>query len=498
MLALAALLAAAATTPPATIVSPAPDRVSLTVYRDPDRRPGNPMDLRWLSGFALVTETRTVTLPAGDAVLRFEGVSDGIVPVSAVVTGLPGGTIEKNRDARLLSPAALVDGTLGRRVTLRRTDRASGRTSEEQATIVAGPANGVVLRTASGIETLGCSGLGEGLRYDGVPPDLAAKPVLSVTTHSPAAAPATVTLAYLASGFDWTASYVATLDRAERRLDLFAWLTLANGNAQGYADVEVQAVAGRLERQYVEPIRQAAASLELRCYPLGTTTSDLPPPVAPPPLIKSSGDIVVTAMRMAAPAPPPPPPPPPRPEELGDLKLYRVPARVAVAAAAQKQVALLHQPNVAFERGYLVSLPAWQAVAPMPSTVRLHLLDKTSAGLGIPLPAGTTALYGHRGADRLLLGEGTIADTATGGAAHLVGGTSAQVMVEQVSDGERRWLVRLTNATRRPATVEVRIGQSWDAEFKGATAPLPRSDGVQTWRATVPANGSAELRYRTE
>ncbi|WP_419828023.1 hypothetical protein [Sphingomonas sp.] len=90
MLALAALMAAATIpAPPPTIVSAAPDHVSLTVYCDPNRPPGNAMALRRLSDFALVTETRTATLPASDAVLPFEGVLDYIVPVSAIVTGLP-------------------------------------------------------------------------------------------------------------------------------------------------------------------------------------------------------------------------------------------------------------------------------------------------------------------------------------------------------------------------------------------------------------------------
>lgn len=89
-----------------------------------------------------MTETRRVRLPRGPAVLRFEGVAEGIVPVSAIVDGLPGGTIEKNRDARLLSPASLVDGTLGREVTLIRTDKATGRLVNEPATIVAGPTPG--------------------------------------------------------------------------------------------------------------------------------------------------------------------------------------------------------------------------------------------------------------------------------------------------------------------------------------------------------------------
>ena len=111
--------------PPRVVVSPAPAKVALTVYRDPNGR--GAMDLRYLRGFALVTETRRVALPRGPAVVRFEGVAEGIVPVSAVVEGLPGGVVEKNRDARLLSPAALVDGTLGRQGTVTRTNRATGR-----------------------------------------------------------------------------------------------------------------------------------------------------------------------------------------------------------------------------------------------------------------------------------------------------------------------------------------------------------------------------------
>ena len=81
--------------------------------------------------------------------LRFEGVADGIIPASAIVTGLPGGTIEKNRDAKLLSPLNLIDGTLGREVTIRRTDRLTGKMREERATILAVPvgnAGGVVAR----------------------------------------------------------------------------------------------------------------------------------------------------------------------------------------------------------------------------------------------------------------------------------------------------------------------------------------------------------------
>ena len=62
---------------------------------------------------------------------------------------------------------------------------------------------------------------------------------------------ATVTLSYLASGFDWQADYVATLSEDGSRIDLFAWLTLASTDETSFVDADTQAVAGRLNRQDV-------------------------------------------------------------------------------------------------------------------------------------------------------------------------------------------------------------------------------------------------------
>lgn len=493
LLALAAPAAAQEGGP--VVTSPAPATVAVTVYRNPDPN-ARGFNLDWLGGYALVTETRTVRLPAGPATLRFAGVAGGIVPASAIVTGLPGGVIEKNRDARLLSPAALVDGYLGRRVTLTRTDRASGRTRVQDAVIVAGPAGGVVVRTPDGVEALGCSGLAEKPRYAAVPADLAAGPVLSVRTVSPAAGTVTVTLSYLTSEFDWAASYVATLRPDGRRLDLFAWLTLANGNDERFRAAQVQAVAGRANhsdrrfRPFVTPLR-------LDCYPLGTTTLTLPPPRrfdrAEP-----GEDIVVTGSRyapppalapamMSAPAPPPA-------EDLGDLKLYRVPERVTVAAHAQKQVALLIRPAVPFERVYRLTVPAGAPVALAATGVALRLHNVAAAGLGVPLPAGRTTLYAARGGARLLLGTGRLADRAVGETLRIAAGTSTQVQVAQTVPAPRAGDLVVTNANPFSVTVEVAIA----APF-GNVEPDPairEVDGRPTWVAVVPANGQARLGYR--
>ncbi|KQM30604.1 DUF4139 domain-containing protein [Sphingomonas sp. Leaf10] len=477
-----------------SIISPGPATVAVTVYRAPYRTPRDAMNLDALNGYALVTETRRVKLPKGRAVLRFEGVAGGIIPVSAVIDGLPGGTIEKNRDARLLSPAALVDGTLGNRVTLRRTDRATGRSREEAATIVSGPIGGVVLRTASGVEALGCSGLPESLRYARVPADLAAKPVLSVTTDSLSTRTVTVSLSYLASGFDWSASYVGTL--AGDRLNLFAWTTLANGNREGFADAEVQVVAGRLNRERVAPVEAAATRLQLRCYPLGTTTSDLREET-----FELADEIIVTAARITPPppvmaplpAPPAPPAPPPPPENLGDLKLYRLPGRTTVAAQGQKQVALLRQDGVRYARIYRRKVGVGQPIEAQAVDIVLRVRNDKADGLGIPLPAGTTALYAPRGDASLLVGTGTMTDRAEGETLLIAAGTSRQVLVSQIRLSDR--VARLTVTNARDVAVDVELPIGWAGSGVKA-AGLTEIDGIPTWRTTLPPGATATLDYR--
>ena len=113
-------------------ISDSPENVSLTVYRA-TKRGERPINANWPQGYALITETRTVTIPAGESLIRFEGVAEGMFPESAIVTGLPKGVKEKNRDARLLSPSGLVDAYLKREVTLTRTNKANGQTREQQA-----------------------------------------------------------------------------------------------------------------------------------------------------------------------------------------------------------------------------------------------------------------------------------------------------------------------------------------------------------------------------
>lgn len=490
LLALTPSLAAAQ----AIVASPKPDSVAVTVYRDPNRGT-QPFNLGWLNGYALISETRRVSLPAGESELRFEGVAGGIIPQSAIVTGLPQGVVERNRDAYLLSPGTLLDRSLGRRVHIRRTN-AAGKVTEQEAVIRSGADGAVVLQTAAGIEALRCSGEKGTLIYDSVPADLSAKPTLSVRARSSRPVEAIVTLSYLATGFDWQANYVAQLSPAGDRVDLFAWLTLANGDETGFADAHAQAVAGRLNREHAEVQEPVTRPIHLRCWPEGTTSdtgSPYPPPPAPPPpppapmaeMAMAVSDIVVTGSRIPMKA---------QQEDLGDLKLYRIPERVSVTANSQKQVAMIEQAGVKVATVHRQRIDPRDDGFDEPATRTLVTRNRTAEGLGLPLPSGGVALFASHGGRPILLGEGNIDDLAIGEDVEIGFGAAPGVRGRLIEVSEDRYELTVTNDGPAPVLYEAEFEDD-GAKLK-AESRLGKRDGRSLWAVTVPANGSRTLRYR--
>jgi hypothetical protein len=487
--------------------SPGPDAVGVTVYRAPQRGAGERMQLDWLRGYALISETRRVTVPAGESQLRFEGVSGGILPETAIVTGFPAAVIEKNQDAKLLSPGSLLDASLGKRVHLRRTSRATGAVRETEAIVRSGEGGAVVLQTAEGYEALRCTGLLETVRYDEVPADLSAKPTLSVRVRAARATTATITLSYLASGFDWEANYIATLSPDGTRADLFAWLTLANGEETSFRNADTQAVAGRVNRDNERAERAEAPPLTLECWAQGTTTSDLREQV------HQREEIVVTGSRIgrgnAVPAPPMAMAAVTMEsvnmiavqEDLGDLKLYRIPRPVTVAAQSQKQVALLERRGVKVEQVYRHRLYLAHLGHPSPINRVVIARNTAAGGLGLPLPSGRVMLSAKAGDRPLLIGRGTMRDPAVGEKVEIVVGQATALSAELKHaaphpQGAGDWELVVSNSASTPIRYEAELEESGYAFHPNAT--LERRDGRALWAVTVPANGTASLRFRSE
>ncbi|HLZ82777.1 MAG TPA: hypothetical protein VKQ54_04365, partial [Caulobacteraceae bacterium] len=323
------------------MVSPAPAQVAVTIYRD------QPMSTRALAqlgdddthGLALVVETRDVDLPAGRSRLRFAGVADGIVPQSAGVEGLPPRIIERNFDYDLLTPGALIAGSVGQGVQRVRTNPRTGRETREDAVIRSGP-DGVVLEVAGRFEALGCGGETEKLVFDQVPAGLAPRPTLSLAIDAPRAGRYRVRLSYLTVRMDWTADYIARIAPDGRTLALTGWITLANRTGDAFENAPTEVVAGHLARVPVEIPTPEARSVDTRCWPGQTTHGGWPEPPAPPPppmapVAQAAAAPMqmrfasVAARKLAIES------------QLGDYKLYTLAEPTTVAARQTKQVLFL-------------------------------------------------------------------------------------------------------------------------------------------------------------
>ncbi len=498
------------------VVSPEPEAVSLTVYRG--QKYGNTaIDPNWPTGYALVTETRTVTIPAGESVVRFEGVAEGMFPESAIVTGLPRGVKEKNRDARLLSPLGLVDAYLKREVKITRTSKATGQSREYPAFITSAPGGAVILQTNEGYEALHCTGLPERMGFDKVPANLSAKPTLSVITQSDKPTTAKLTLTYMAAGFDWQANYIAQVQErgadGKGKVDMFAWLTLANGGNQSFINANTMAIAGEPNRvARAVQARPTGGPLNLKCWPMQRThqvpfrLGYEPPPPPPPPapsamyLDEESDSIIVTAQRsrresLASAAPVAVVVA--EQEDLGDLKLYRIPEPVTVNAKGQKQVAMLVKPGAAFEHYYAANVDDF-SIGSQPMTLMLRGENKSEKGLGLPMPQGQMMIFEDSNYGPLLTGQTSLKDRAVGEEVEVsvMQSSDVRMRVTRISEkgDKQRWKVEITNARNSPVNIEVEIPY----ELRGKAKDVAKVDGVPTWKATVAANGDAVLFYEVK
>jgi hypothetical protein len=485
----------------AVVTSAAPSAVTVGIYRAPYRSADQAWNLEWLEGYALVTEERRVAVPAGESVIRFEGVAGGILPESAIVTGLPEGAREKNQDAALLTPATLAAGSMVRRVTIRRTDRATGKVTESDALLRAAGAGGgsFVIESKEGVEAVSCSGLSEATLFPGLPEGLTAKPTLSVTTRTSRATEVVLKLSYLAANFDWQANYVGQLNDDATRLDLFGWVTVASADPTSFDRARLLAIAGKPNRESGDgPALSRRQEPYLTCWNNQTTTSGLrappPPPPPPPPApmeaaravsVMSAEDeasIVVTGSLM-------------RQENLGDLKLYRMPEPVTVAARSQKQVAFLNRTSLPVELIYRTRIGEDDEGA----VLLLRGRNREQDGLGLPLPAGKVAVFQHA----LLVGEAALTDKAVGEDVDLKLSNAEAVSVNSDYDREgkgwRAMTLTVTNPHPHPIRYEAEFPpDDDDCRYHRFDAKLERRKGVRTWSVTIPANGEARLRYRRE
>lgn len=441
-----ALLAGAALAGPALAQDSAQGDVAVTIYTN---------------GQSLVQDERQLAVSAGRNRIEFPDVSARIRPETVTLSGGGLAIVEQNFDFDLLTPDKLMDKAVGQSITLVRTNPATGTERTERAKVLAAN-GGIVLQIGERIEVLRDDGLPVRAVFDRLPPNLRARPTLSVTVESAAAGTVPTRLSYLTPNLGWTADYVALFDAVKGAMDMQGWVTLTNSTGTTFTHARTLLVAG-------SPgggggFSRMGSSLDAA----GTESNDR--------------------------------------ERLGDYYLYPLAERTTIANAQQKQVSFLDvkaapaRSTYEFVNGWLGS-----STEPVSAASVLRFSTSRQGGLGDQLPAGTIRVYMRdaRG-DPQFIGENQIGHTPMGSAMTLRTGDAFDVKVQttvvsRTRRGDSRWITKMRYlvSNARPGAVTVDLAQSglWgDVRITDESLKSTRISADRTeWQVPVAANGKTEV-----
>ena len=198
-------------------------------------------------------------------------------------------------------------------------------------------------------------------------------------------------------------------------------------------------------------------------------------------------------------------------ENLGDLKLFRVPGRVDLSASGMKQVAFLNKDAVKARYLYQARCDADEVIAPEldePAAASLLLVTKNEdkQGLGIALPQGTLTVYEPTSRGPQLAAQTSLRDYARGQDVELELGASAQVFSlcgNYTRDGRRSDLAKwapmravLTNANPHAVTVRLQLGWAGEFDIRFPGHKVAVKNGWQVVEVSVPANTSRTFDWK--
>jgi len=456
--------------------------VSVTIYQN---------------GQSLVQDVRRLDIPRGTTRIEFPDVSAQIRPATLSFNAPDTAIVEQNFDFDLLTPGKLMEKAIGQTVTLIRTNPATGAETRERAEVLS-TAGGVVVRIGDRIEVLRDDGLPVRVVFDEVPPNLRARPTLSVTLNSSRSGTRDASIRYLTPGLGWTADYVALFDEGAGTVDMQGWVTLTNTTGTTFHDTDTLLVAGNPNAGgYSAPRRDLVQA--------GTQTADR--------------------------------------ERLGDFYLYPIEGRTTIANAQTKQVSFLDVQGVPARRVYSADL-GWltNQEDPTPVATSISFNSSREGGLGDALPAGTVRFY-QRDAqgNPQFIGENRIGHTPMGSTLSLRTGDAFDIYSrseienrERITpdeyersarfrvyeDGELartvevdrsvtyyRTTMRYTLTNAKPEPVEVELTQRglnrgwYSLDYRVVAEDVPGEQlnyDARLYRITVPANGERVVRVTYE
>lgn len=429
------------------------------------------------SNLALVRDVRQIHLGSGVFPLKFEDVAAAINPTTVHFRSLTDpaklNVVEQDYEYDLLDPQKLLQKYVGREVTLIHQEKEAGSTKwiETKALLLADN-NGPVWKLGNEIVT----GMGaDSFRFPELPGNLYSRPTLVWTLDNRGADSQRVEASYLTGNMNWSADYVLTVARDEKKADLDGWVTLANNSGVEYRDAKLQLVAGQIHQAAQPPIPMAKAVNE--------SLQAAPPQFAQ--------------------------------EAFSEYHLYTLERRTSIQNNESKQISLLGATGVSVEKQLVVEGQTYyfrnrQGIGnavPQPVKIFYRFKNAQSSSLGMPLPAGTVRVYqaDSKGGVQFV-GEDRINHTPKDEQVRIYVGNAFDMVCERKQTDykkiagdtyEMEYQIALRNHKDSDVTVEVReaVGGDWEV-LNSTYKPLKLDSSTIGFAIPVEKNGSATLDYR--
>lgn len=424
------------------------------------------------NGLGFVSDNRAVPLEKGAQTLAVEDIPASMI-IDSLMTRAEGFVISQRRfDFEQLNPQTLLEKSVGKMVSFRKTNPVNGKEEIIRAKLLAAR-GGVVIEREGRIET----GQPGTLVLSEMPDDLHLSPSLSLKIASETQGTGKLGLAYLSDGLTWHASYSAELGPKGETIRLRPWANLGNTTGADFKAARLQLAAGRLYRRTAPPVRPAAMKAESRMMAMSADMGQADA-VAPP-------------------------------EAIGAVQFFDIREPVDLNHNEMHQVGLFAPQTVAVKRTLVSRFPTQYGQMPPNQDTAQHpeveIAFKNETDFS--LPGGIVRLFGRSANGALrFIGEDNMTMKAKGEEVRLVTGQSFDVTLQRTqtefelgsgkNQFEASYKVVIKNATRQPETV--RFEETFPGEWElraSDVRPTEREGRRAVWEIALKAGEEKTVTY---
>ncbi|MBD3384151.1 DUF4139 domain-containing protein [candidate division KSB1 bacterium] len=411
------------------------------------------------NNFAVVRETRSLTLNKGVQTHLFTNVAGQIDPTSVLFKSLSNKVqveiLEQNFEYDLVGTERLLQKYLNESITV-----TTKREQVHRGILLNNQASDIILQRPDGRILVVKSSDVAGVEFPTLPEGLITRPTLVWLLNANQADEVPCEISYTTEGIGWHCEYVAVSNKTDTALELAGWVTIENRSGTAYRDAKVKLVAGDVHK-----VKPPARRAEMAYMTTAAGAEQF------------------------------------KEEKFFEYHLYTLQRPTTIANNQVKQMALFPGTRVKSDKKYIYNA---RADADDVSVV-LEFKNDSQSGLGIPLPKGKIRVFKEQGGSQEFVGEDRIDHVPKGEKVRLRVGNAFDIKaertvkkVEKISDKSRRETVEINIRNHKDEDVVVFVvEQFWtDWQLLGDTPPIVKKDANSAeFKVAVAKNSESTFEY---